>query len=277
MSIKRMKFTMFITAVFMFLAQFIFSAEEKFAVKVHSIKAGKGLYHVVADNYAPFPQQVNVDFDQMENLAPSVKIPFYAKVEANEKGHYLFDVQQITKGKYSYHLNYLFFMGDPDKAIMDKSYLYTLPFKKGDKHNVGQGNNGTFSHTETDKYAYDFDMKEGTAICAARDGIVSEVKDVGSIGGNDERFMKDGNHIVIYHSDGTLAIYSHLKNGGIAVKLGDSVKAGDVIGYSGNTGYTSGPHLHFAVLKSVKLGYESIAVRFLKEGELKEGVVYMRE
>lgn len=49
------------------------------------------------------------------------------------------------------------------------------------------------------------------------------------------------------HNDGTFADYAHLKLNGSAVKEGDSVKKGQLIGYSGDTGFSSGPHLHFSV------------------------------
>ena len=49
------------------------------------------------------------------------------------------------------------------------------------------------------------------------------------------------------HSDGTFADYSHLKHQGAMVKKGDYIKKDQLIGYSGSTGFASGPHLHFAV------------------------------
>ena len=57
------------------------------------------------------------------------------------------------------------------------------------------------------------------------------------------------NYVNIRHSDGTLGNYYHLKQGGSAVKIGDKVKKGQLIAYSGNTGYTTAPHLHFSVSK----------------------------
>ncbi|WP_277619852.1 M23 family metallopeptidase [Chryseobacterium angstadtii] len=47
------------------------------------------------------------------------------------------------------------------------------------------------------------------------------------------------------HPDGTFAQYYHLKQNGVKVNIGDQVKKGDVIGLSGNTGWSKGPHLHF--------------------------------
>ena len=90
-------------------------------------------------------------------------------------------------------------------------------------------------------------MKEGTTICAARDGIVIDVKEDSNKGGKTIKFQEYGNYITIYHKDGTMANYYHLQKNGSKVKVGDKVKAGDEIALSGNTGWSSGPHLHFQV------------------------------
>src|SRR5439155_19393249 len=72
------------------------------------------------------------------------------------------------------------------------------------------------------------------------------------------------NYLVIRQPDGTLANYGHLQKGGIRVKAGQQVYAGDLIALSGNTGFTSGPHLHFSVFKTRPDGggRASIPVRF---------------
>ena len=90
-------------------------------------------------------------------------------------------------------------------------------------------------------------MPQGTNVCAIRDGIVIFIKANSNIGGADKKFYEDANAVIIYHNDGTMANYAHFKQNGVVVKLGDNVKQGDLIGCSGNTGFSSGPHLHLDV------------------------------
>ena len=67
------------------------------------------------------------------------------------------------------------------------------------------------------------------------------------------------NSILVQHADGTIGVYLHLQKGGNKVKVGDRVKAGEPIGLSGNTGFSSGPHLHFAVF-TLKNGAERMTI-----------------
>ena len=57
-----------------------------------------------------------------------------------------------------------------------------------------------------------------------------------------------GNYVIIKHSAGYKTLYAHLKSASVSV--GASVTTATVIGYSGNTGYSTGPHLHFTVYKN---------------------------
>jgi murein DD-endopeptidase MepM/ murein hydrolase activator NlpD len=146
--------------------------------------------------------------------------------------------------KSSFSMGSTYLLGD---AIHPPKHdaVYLLPYPKGESYLMSQGYNGSFSHQN--KNALDFTMDIGTPICAAREGVVTEVIDRFSKGCNDPSCLYEANTITVYHEDGTFADYAHLKKNGSLVKPGDKIRSGQVIGYSGNTGYSSGPHLHFEV------------------------------
>ena len=120
----------------------------------------------------------------------------------------------------------------------DTSYIYALPYEKGKTFRVIQGYFSRFTHKE--RAALDFNMKRGTKICAAREGVVVRVKEDGKKGGLDKKYRTDGNNIVIQHPDGSRAGYWHLQYNGVLVNVGDTVKKGQVIALSGKTGYAFG-------------------------------------
>jgi hypothetical protein len=126
-----------------------------------------------------------------------------------------------------------------------KDSLYEFPVKRKCKSLCIQGNNTLSTHsTGIHKYSYDILLPMGTEIYATRDGIVNEtLKTIGSIG-----FFK-GNFVSILHRDSTIAIYAHLKKNSIVVNVGDTIKTGQLIGYSGCNGIAIYPHLHIHILK----------------------------
>jgi len=147
-------------------------------------------------------------------------------------------------------LAWYFSSGSPVTENLD-SYIYELPYRQGTRHKVVQGYGGLFSHKN--KAALDFEMKIGTPIHAAREGIVYAFKDNSEEGGPFSEYEKKANYIIIKHSDGSYGCYWHLKKGGVKMKKGKVAK-GQLIGYSGNTGFVLRPHLHFAVKR--KLDYD---------------------
>jgi murein DD-endopeptidase MepM/ murein hydrolase activator NlpD len=149
----------------------------------------------------------------------------------------------------------------------DNSFVYHLPFAAGSKFLLIQAYNSKMSHK--DELSLDFKMKKGSKICAARAGVITEIKKDSDVGGLKDEYLSQGNHIIITHADGSTAMYWHLKKDGVLVNVGDSVTQGQHIGYSGNTGYTAFPHLHFQVYDS---NGTNIATRFLT----KKGVRYLR-
>lgn len=153
----------------------------------------------------------------------------------------------------------------------DTSYVYTLPFETKRSQLLVQGYFGKFSHKE--RAALDFKMKKGTKILAARDGVVIRVKEDGRRGGWNRKYRREGNNIVIQHSDNSRSGYWHLQKDGALVNVGDTVRQGQVIGLSGKTGYSAFPHLHFIVWKFDGNGqWQQGATRF----KTKKGIKYLR-
>ena len=148
--------------------------------------------------------------------------------------------------------------------------MYSLPFESDKSHLIVQGYFGVFSHKE--RAALDFKMKRGTNILAVRDGIVTRVKEDGSKGGWNKKYRSQGNNIVIQHSDNSRSGYWHLQKDGALVKVGDTVRQGQIIGLSGKTGYAALPHLHFIVWKNDSRGWQQVATRF----QTSKGIKYLR-
>jgi murein DD-endopeptidase MepM/ murein hydrolase activator NlpD len=164
-------------------------------------------------------------------------------------------------------------------AVHDDSYVYGLPFAPGASFKVTQGYHGKYSHFGANEHAIDWKMPVGTSVYAARGGVVVGAKDDSDVGGGDDRFDGDANYILIKHADGTLGHYVHLSKGGNKVKVGQTVQAGDLIGLSGNTGHSTGPHLHFSVFKARNgKERETIPVKFITSqglvANLERGKIY---
>jgi murein DD-endopeptidase MepM/ murein hydrolase activator NlpD len=162
----------------------------------------------------------------------------------------------------NYRYSFDWTVGDMD-AVHDDRYLYALPYTSGKSYRVLQGYGSRFSHTGLEEYAVDFDMPVGTPVRAARAGVVARIEESNSRGCWDDGCGRFANYIVILHGDGTTGEYYHLMPDGAAVDVGQAVERGRTIGYSGNTGHTTMPHLHFAVYRAIAWGRtQSLPVRF---------------
>lgn len=164
---------------------------------------------------------------------------------------------------WSYRYQYSYSPGDP-KAVHRPKKPYHLPFKSG-KFNISQAFNGKFSHTAAhSRHAVDIPMPEGTELCAVREGVVMDIANDFFTGGAQASFGERANLIRILHDDGTMAVYAHLKLESAKFPLGTRVSEGQVIAESGNTGFSTGPHLHFVIQKNT--GMKLISVPFKFEG-----------
>jgi murein DD-endopeptidase MepM/ murein hydrolase activator NlpD len=157
---------------------------------------------------------------------------------------------------------YGFVIGEPN-AEHRPSRPYRAPFALAQQFLVTQAPPDTITHRDDSRRnAVDIGMPVGTPVHAAREGIVINVARDHYRGGLDVKDMTEANFVEILHDDGTYAIYAHLQLDTVRVRPGQHVARGEYIANSGNTGFTSGPHLHFVVLRNAGLRSESLPVTF---------------
>ena len=182
-------------------------------------------------------------YDQKMRLGQPIGIPDIkvAMLESHKERHYVF---KHTDGKY-YDENgtelVKKYMGKPLKHIRITSHFTNRrfhPVLKRWKAHLGT----------------DFGARRGTPVLSAADGRVVFAQWKGA----------NGNLVKIKHRDGYATIYAHLSR--IKTKCGKKVKKGEVIGYVGNTGRSTGPHLHFGVYLNGRAINPMRMVKFSSKG-----------
>jgi murein DD-endopeptidase MepM/ murein hydrolase activator NlpD len=161
---------------------------------------------------------------------------------------------------------YGFVVGEPG-ARHQPTQPYRAPFALAQRFEVTQAPPDAVTHVDvSSRNAVDIAMPVGTAIHAAREGLVINVAARHYRSGLKLQNMDEANFVQILHDDGTYAIYAHLQLDTVRVKIGQRVARGEYIANSGNTGFSSGPHLHFVVLHNVGLRSESVPITFAGPG-----------
>lgn len=167
---------------------------------------------------------------------------------------------------FRFQMGYTLVPGRPMDALPANMNFYP-PFSSGDKYPISQGFDGDSTHKDAaNRYAVDIVMPEGTPVLAARGGIIMDMEDDYHGGAQKQRYMDRANRVRLLHDDGSMAVYAHLEPNSIRVRPGSRVPAGTWIANSGNTGYSSGPHLHFVIQINAGLSLESLPFRFLQPG-----------
>lgn len=164
---------------------------------------------------------------------------------------------------FSFRLSYQQMLGPP-LAVLPPEVDYYPPFPLGLRFPISQGFDNDITHQDpSSQYAVDIVMPVGTPILAARAGRVMQMEDDFHGAAQTARYLPRSNHVRILHDDGTMAVYAHLQANSLRVREGAVVSRGEWIANSGNTGYSSGPHLHFVIQLNVGMAMESLPFRFV--------------
>jgi len=242
------------------MSRLIYSGE---LVNIYLEDMSNGDFVVFGDNKRPCPSQVKISFPRLKNFKASVKLPYFGVLPSRQKRTRLFKITRQSDKSASYSISTEHRWGDPTAYLENFDATYLFPFKHGDKRHLDQGYNGGVTHVGKDRNAVDFPMDIGTDIYCARDGVIIEVEENFNKGGAHKSFGPYANSIIVYHEqDGVFSRYSHLKKNGALVEVGQKVKAAQIIGLSGNTGWSSGPHLHFDVVRPLLMDFDTIKTKF---------------
>ena len=222
------------------------AALNDYPFRVDTVRVG-ALEQVIARNDGPAPITIHVALSS-ENVGTTADWPLTVVVPAHGTVPLGYIAPVDKRLPYRYLFSYTYYVGRIDAAPA-ADVLYRYPFPDGRAHAITQAHGGrlTSHNNKQNLYAVDFYMPVGTPVVAARAGVVVDVVLQHENGGRDVAFMEQANMITIVHDDGTIAEYAHLSPGEALVSRGERVAAGRLLGYSGNTGYSTGPHLHFVV------------------------------
>lgn len=210
------------------------------AMTVSQVRRPNGAV-LYAQNQQTCPLTVTIEYTERRNansrppFPRTVELPGRAKIKIGE-------IVQVNRYQsWNFRYQYRWVRGSYT-AVHDSSAVYRLPFEPGTKVVVASTHYG-------DVYSYSFVVDEDTPVLAARSGKVVYTESRYDVHGTTSEFTKRVNEVVVQHDDRTLACYTHLRPQGVAVSVGQRVETGQLLGYSGNTGYSNYPQLGFWVMR----------------------------
>jgi len=201
-----------------------------------------------AVNQTAGPVEMWVEFTRQENLRFSEEGPYHWVLPPMSERFVLRLSAADERRAWRYDWTYFYVPGEPGDPAKVELMDLDVPFRGG-PFPISQAFMGAASHNQHPEshHAVDIVMPDRTPITAAYGGLVTEVEKNFSRSGWSEEYADEANYVRVLHANGTMALYAHLAPDAIEVALGQRIKAGHLLGYSGTTGYSTGPHLHFAL------------------------------
>jgi murein DD-endopeptidase MepM/ murein hydrolase activator NlpD len=238
--------------------------QERPGLQAHPIHALRnrdigGAHEYLVENLVGGPIEVRCALVSGENIRTDPPLPRRLVVPARAE-RLVTELHPVDAGRgSSAGLSCQAMIGDPG-ARPAEGYRYASPFAAGTRFSLDQGFGGRYSHADDEnRYALDFGVPEGTPVLAARAGVVMQVEDDFRASGTDAaRYGDRANYVRVLHDDGSMALYAHLAPASLLRRPGDRVVVGQLVGKSGNTGFSTGPHLHFSVQRNSGMALRAI-------------------
>jgi murein DD-endopeptidase MepM/ murein hydrolase activator NlpD len=230
------------------------------SVELRLMRQGDRVMQYAVNHYA-VPIVIHWKMSALQNLgilgaADGVVLLPPAPAPAGDAPPVLLRGMEVQDPTARFHRDITFTARFGDPRARPARYAYRLPYPAGKSFPVLQGFHGAFSHRGSDEYAVDFDCPVATAVRAARGGLVVATHASAQGAGTTADYLdyKRVNFVIVLHDDGTLGEYMHLAPAGVEVMPGQRVERGQEIALSGNTGFSTTPHLHFEVMTAATDG-----------------------
>ncbi len=222
-------------------------------IEIEMRRDGDRIFEVARNHYA-VPIVVEWQLAELSNLEPlapaaGVAILPAAPAPNGDGAAVVLTTLQLVNPTAAFHRVVMLHERFGDPSARPEPYAYRLPYRSG-TFSVLQGFHGAFSHRGSNEYAVDFDCPVATHVLATRPGVVVAANAAAQGAGTTAEFLeyRRTNFVIVRHDDGTLGEYMHLAPSGVLVQPGQRVARGDELALSGNTGFSSTPHLHFQVM-----------------------------